>query len=222
MFFNNSTYKAMKTTFLMLTFASFIGLCIFSCSNESDFEQTPGSIITTRADSLIATPAYQRYSQAVKKLGTEIRQKYSALPDSKKQEFKNKLAEIQRNDKSNLSKLQTLTDEAGEIIGINYDKEINTIKKLAHDVFKGRAISRKELIIALKKNKLRSNSSPVIKTMGLIEDLCPEFCEYDYIGTQGACDYDYLLTPLTPAEDYIICSIMATNRFSSCLSDCGK
>lgn len=119
------------------------------------------------------------------------------------------------------NKLQTLTDEAGEIIGINYNQEINTIKKLANNVFKGHAISRKELIIALKKNKLRSSSSPAIKTMGLIEDLCPEFCEYDYIGTQGACDYDYL-TPLTPAEDYIICSMMAINRFNNCLSDSGK
>ncbi|RHV90000.1 hypothetical protein DXA95_15705 [Odoribacter sp. OF09-27XD] len=80
----------------MLTLSLFISSLIFSCSNESDFEQAPGSIITTRADSLIVTPAYQRYSQAVKKLGTEIRQKYLALPDSKKQEFKNKLAEIQR------------------------------------------------------------------------------------------------------------------------------
>lgn len=206
----------MKTTFLMLTFASFIGLCIFSCSNESDFEQTPVSIITTRADSLIATPAYQRYSQAVKKLGTEIRQKYSALPDSKKQEFKNKLAEIQRNDKSNLSKLQTLTDEAGEIIGINYDKEINTIKKLAHDVFRGRAISRKELIIALKKNKLKNNQTPSARNIDR---------DYAIFRCQTECEMTYevdiiVVSQSNVAEEVIIGHYIAQSDLIICLKKC--
>lgn len=206
----------MKTTFLMLTFASFIGLFIFSCSNESDFEQAPGDIITTRADSLIATPAYQRYSQAVKKSGTEIRQKYSALPDSKKQEFKNKLAEIQRNDKSNLSKLQTLTDEAGEIIGINYDKEINTIKKLAHDVFKGRAISRKELIIALKKNNLKNNQNPSARNIDR---------DYAIFRCQTGCEMAYevdiiIASQSNVAEEVIIGNLRAQSDLMLCLKDC--
>jgi hypothetical protein len=210
--------KKIRIFSLVMVLASVIAVGIFmqSCSNE-EFDGNSPTGNYTEADFLIASSEFQTFQGDIENFAEDLKTNYTNLSISDKNEFDEILKKIAAGD---IEDTEDLYKQMNSIIKIDLKARLTEIRENSFEIRNSaerKNISRKDIIVAIKKNSIVKKNTIIRLKNGTEQEggnqACKNACSATYVATALGC----LLLP--PPVD-VGCGLIATVVYLACLEAC--
>jgi hypothetical protein len=210
--------KKIRIFSLVMVLASVIAVGIFiqSC-NDEEFYGSSSAENYTEADFLVVSSEFQVFQRDIENFAEDLRANYTNLSISDRNEFDEILKKIAAVD---IEDTEDLYNQMNSIIKIDLKARLTEIRENSLEIrnsVERKNVSRKDLIVAIKRNSIIQKKPFIRLKNGAEQDgdnqACRDACSVAYVGAALIC-----LTLPPPAD--IGCGLIATAVYISCLEAC--